>query len=611
MPIAPFNGTYPAPDTTAPTAPGTPAITQALANETVKITVTASTDAVGVIGYAAFVDGSVNEAGRSATTSINLSGVPAGAHSVVVRAFDARGNYSVPSASASFVIPEGKLPGSIATTTTVAALGDSITAGNLRENGQYCLGGYLVQAAIINPAIEIAGIFSLGGSTIETCASDYLPKVLSVSPDVCCVEIGVNNLSDALDDGVTAANKIFNLIVSPLLAAGIQVILLNIPGRGLIGTTGNSTIGSGANGYTAISASRIAICNNELAALCANIGSVSIVDFYGLTINPVSLAVRSNLSIDFDVHLNHYGAQLLGEVIAGIMPFRLDSSPSDFDSTIVSSNPLLSGANVSGVKNTGVVGTALNVTGTLPDSSTIRVSGTTTAVVCEGNTNTDTVSSLSMACSGFGSKADFVAYIPTGGGSLSFESVWGIRNYFVGQIVQPTTPNGFLYKCVVAGATGATQPVWPTTVGGTVSDGTGTTKITWMCIEPVVNGSLFRMVSKLRVTAQVGWISIEQNLQAVKAGGSLLAELRIPIYGASGTYTAQATANQISSPMGASITHGSPVKLLPKDTLLTLKSNLFSTHLDTARLTPALRIYGNAGSTCTVVIESCYVERVD
>ncbi len=105
MPIAPFNGTYPAPDKTAPTAPGTPAITQALANETVTITVTASTDAVGVIGYAAFLDGGVNEAGRSATTSINLSRVPAGAHSVVVRAYDARGNYSAASVANLFTIP--------------------------------------------------------------------------------------------------------------------------------------------------------------------------------------------------------------------------------------------------------------------------------------------------------------------------------------------------------------------------------------------------------------------------------------------------------------------------------------------------------------------------
>ncbi len=104
MATAPFNGTYPAPDTTAPTAPGMPVITNALENGTVTVTVAASADAVGVIGYAAFLDGSVNEVGRSNTTVISLSGIPAGAHNISVRAFDARGNYSAGS-SAGFSMP--------------------------------------------------------------------------------------------------------------------------------------------------------------------------------------------------------------------------------------------------------------------------------------------------------------------------------------------------------------------------------------------------------------------------------------------------------------------------------------------------------------------------
>jgi len=45
-----------------------------------------------------------------------------------------------------------------------------------------------------------------------------------------------------------------------------------------------------------------------------------------------------------------------------------------------------------------------------------------------------------------------------------------------GTIVEPTTPNGFVYICTVAGtATG--EPTWPTVLGGTVTDGT----VTWRC----------------------------------------------------------------------------------------------------------------------------------
>lgn len=47
--------------------------------------------------------------------------------------------------------------------------------------------------------------------------------------------------------------------------------------------------------------------------------------------------------------------------------------------------------------------------------------------------------------------------------------------YVEDQQVPPTTPNGHLYKCTVAGTSGATEPTWPTATGGTVVDGT----VTW------------------------------------------------------------------------------------------------------------------------------------
>lgn len=46
-----------------------------------------------------------------------------------------------------------------------------------------------------------------------------------------------------------------------------------------------------------------------------------------------------------------------------------------------------------------------------------------------------------------------------------------------GDAVRPTARNSFVYECTTGGTAGTTEPVWPTTAGETVTDGT----ITWTC----------------------------------------------------------------------------------------------------------------------------------
>jgi hypothetical protein len=52
--------------------------------------------------------------------------------------------------------------------------------------------------------------------------------------------------------------------------------------------------------------------------------------------------------------------------------------------------------------------------------------------------------------------------------------------YVLGDIVEPTTPNTYRYKCTTAGTSHAsTEPTWPTTpIGSTVTDGT----VTWTLV---------------------------------------------------------------------------------------------------------------------------------
>jgi hypothetical protein len=58
---------------------------------------------------------------------------------------------------------------------------------------------------------------------------------------------------------------------------------------------------------------------------------------------------------------------------------------------------------------------------------------------------------------------------------------WHAREpYTLGEEVQPAPSNGFVYRCTTAGTTGATHPTWPTTLGGTVTDGT----VHWAATQP-------------------------------------------------------------------------------------------------------------------------------
>jgi len=49
--------------------------------------------------------------------------------------------------------------------------------------------------------------------------------------------------------------------------------------------------------------------------------------------------------------------------------------------------------------------------------------------------------------------------------------------YALGDIVVPTTANGFWYECTTAGTSDGAEPTWPTTAGDTVNDNTAV----WTC----------------------------------------------------------------------------------------------------------------------------------
>ncbi|MEI4828892.1 right-handed parallel beta-helix repeat-containing protein [Bacillus sp. FJAT-53711] len=76
---------------------------------------------------------------------------------------------------------------------------------------------------------------------------------------------------------------------------------------------------------------------------------------------------------------------------------------------------------------------------------------------------------------------------------------WTSKAYMVGDLVIPSTPNGYYYECTKSGAAGVTQPIWTTTENSTIADGTviWTVRriITWKWIDTKAVFKKFGLIS--------------------------------------------------------------------------------------------------------------------
>ena len=111
------------------------------------------------------------------------------------------------------------------------------------------------------------------------------------------------------------------------------------------------------------------------------------------------------------------------------------------------------------------------------DSDTIKVMLTTSAYAEDleahdyKNDVTNEVSGAGYTAGGATLSGKTITYIPD-----QSATAWAANTaYRIGSIRRPTTANGHIYRCVVAGTSGSTEPSWPTARGATVTDGT----VTW------------------------------------------------------------------------------------------------------------------------------------
>lgn len=77
--------------------------------------------------------------------------------------------------------------------------------------------------------------------------------------------------------------------------------------------------------------------------------------------------------------------------------------------------------------------------------------------------------------------------------------------YVLNDLMQPPTPNGYKYKCTVAGTSGASEPTYTTTIGSTFTDGTAT----WTCLD------------EIHQTTEIKLATSQANLDTATGGASL------------------------------------------------------------------------------------------
>jgi hypothetical protein len=102
---------------------------------------------------------------------------------------------------------------------------------------------------------------------------------------------------------------------------------------------------------------------------------------------------------------------------------------------------------------------------------------------------------------------------------------WGVARanstaYALGEVVRPATGNNFVYQCIVAGTSGGSIPTYPTTYGGTVTDG----GVTWECVGAggVVLDSVDPSWATSTITARYGVIYRDTGTPATSALIALL-----------------------------------------------------------------------------------------
>lgn len=227
-------------------------------------------------------------------------------------------------------------------------LGDSVTFQNMVST-HYSDRGYFVWAnMLLGQAFELIGNFGMSGQrSDEILARTYRDIIQTNKPTDCFVLVGINDISQMLEKGLTAAKTFDNIrkIYELLTNANIRVIALTIPASNSWKDPAQLTM------YFELNRLIKAYARNRPGVILADCGSVYL---DGATLGPAT-----KMAVD-GTHPSAAGAVRMGELIAEELRKHIVIQPttltySNIDPGNLLTNPILMGT--AGTKaNTSITG---------------------------------------------------------------------------------------------------------------------------------------------------------------------------------------------------------------------------------------------------------------
>ena len=352
--------------------------------------------------------------------------------------------------------------------TNVAPFGDSISGQNYGSS-PYQANGYLVAANALMgwPMTIIANGGVSGNTTTQMLAR--LDQFLSDNPSIGTVLIlgGTNDPGASISSATTISN--LQAMYALCRLRRVRPVALTIIPR------------------TDQAGSLLAHIQAVNAVILASTGPVAIADtFTALADAGNSLLPYANALFDA-VHPSAGGAMRMARdaIVAALAPLIAANTAAgtsdDLDYREYASNPMGAGDNADGTNgwrlNTGVTGTG-------PSGWSASRRNTGVGVASKSGAAARIVAS-------FAANWDGVDFAVGGDDVLAlgrYDQTWASSTaYAIGSRRRPTSLNGYHYRVIVGGTSGASQPTWPTTEGATVADGT----VTWMCQRTPTAGDKF------------------------------------------------------------------------------------------------------------------------